>query len=136
MRNAETRLHFFQVTIMQRVLTLLIALAMSAGSLVARVTGDTKAAELLAQARAAIGGEKQLAKVQGLTCAGTVQRLMGDRRVSGDVTIDVQLPDKMLRTDAISPMGDLVVVTEQGINGDKLLRNSRTLNAPPGAMLR
>ena len=34
--------------------------------------------------------------------------------MSGEVTIDLQLPDKMLRTETMSPMGDVTIVTEQG----------------------
>lgn len=102
----------------------------------ANAAGDTKAAELLAAARAAIGGEQAVARVLGLACTGTVQRTMGDRNVTGDLTINLQLPDRMVRADSINPMGDITVVTEQGINGDKLLRSSKTLNAPPGAMIR
>jgi hypothetical protein len=115
----------------------ILSLAMTLGGYAARAAGDAKAAELLAQARAALGGESKLSKVQGLSCAGTVQRAIGDRQVTGDVTIDLQLPDKFLRSDSISPMGDAaLVVTEQGINGDQLLRHSRTLNTPPGAVIR
>lgn len=122
---------------MQRLLTVLISLGMAAGAWTARAAGDTKAAELLAQARAAVGGDKQVAKVQGLACAGTVSRSIGDRTVTGEMTIDLQLPDKMLRSDSISPMGDsAVVVQEQGFNGDTLLRFSRVLNAPAGMMIR
>jgi hypothetical protein len=110
---------------------------LSVASFVAQATGDTKAADLLAQARAALGGEKQLAKVQGLSCAGTLQRVAGDRQMGGELTLDLQLPDKMLRTESISPMGDsALVVTEQGVNGDKLLRNAKTLNTPPGMIIR
>jgi hypothetical protein len=91
----------------------------------------------LAEARAAVGGEKQLAKVHALSLAGTLQRMIGDRTVDGEVTIDLQLPDKMLRTDSISPMGDsALVVATDGLNGDALLRNTRVVNAPPGAMIR
>ena len=57
---------------------------------------------------------------------------MGDRQVNGEVTIDLQLPDKLLRTESMNPIGDVTIVTEQGLNGDTLLRNQRTLNAPPG----
>ena len=121
---------------MQRLFVGLIALGTVVGSLDARAAGDARAEELLTEARAALGGEKALAKVQGLSCVGTIQRSMGDRQVSGDLTINLQLPDKMLRSESISPMGDLVILTDQGINGDTLLRNSRTLNAPPGAMIR
>jgi len=122
---------------MQRLVNLLLALAMTFGSWSARAAGDSKAADLLAQARTAIGGEKQLAKVKGLACAGTVLRMIGDRQVAGEIAIDLQLPDKMVRSDSISPMGDAaLVVTEQGINGDALIRNSKVLNAPAGAMIR
>lgn len=103
----------------------------------ALVLGDARATELIAQARVAIGGDKAIAKVQGLSAAGTLQRLIGDRTVDGQFTFDLQLPDKILRTDTISPMGDqTALVTGQGLNGDTLLRSTRILNAPPGAMIR
>lgn len=121
---------------MQRMISFLIATAMALGGYAARAAGDSKAADLLAQARAAIGGDKA-SKVQALSCAGTVSRLVGDRQISGELTLDLQLPDKMLRTDSISPMGDsALVITEQGLNGETLLRNTRTLNTPPGAIIR
>jgi hypothetical protein len=36
----------------------------------------------------------------------------------------------------MNPMGDMTIVTEQGLNGENLLRNQRTMNAPPGAVIR
>src|SRR5258706_13960707 len=114
----------------------LISLAMTFGSIAARVDGDTKAEQLLAQARQALGGEKNLAKVQGLACTGTYERTMGDRQLSGELTIDLQPPDKMLRTETMKPMGDMTVNVGQGINGEKLLRSQRTVNGPPGAVIR
>ena len=119
---------------MQRLIVSLISLLMAIGSFAARVAGDTKAEQLLAEARAALG--KNLDKVQGLTATGTYQRTMADRQLSGEVTIDLQLPDKMLRTESMSPMGDLMIIVEQGINGEKLLRSQRTVNGPPGAVIR
>lgn len=107
-------------------------------ALAANATGaDKKADELIAKARAALGGEKQVAKVQGLSFVGTIARSLGDRTVTGELTLDLQLPDKMLRTDSISPMGDSVsVVQEQGFNGDTLLRFSKVVGAGPGMMIR
>jgi len=121
---------------MQRLVTFVMSLAMTLGGLAARADGDARAAQLLAQARQALGGDKNLNKVQSLTAAGTYERTMGDRQLTGDVTFDVQLPDKMLRTESMNPIADMTIVTEQGINGETLLRNQRTLNAPPGAVIR
>ncbi len=122
---------------MIKITSLIGALMMTLATMVAGAIGDTKATELLTQARRALGGEQALAKVQGLSCAGTVQRLAGDRQISGELSIDLQLPDKMLRTDSISPMNDgALIVTDQGINGNTLLRHTKTVNAPPGMFIR
>jgi hypothetical protein len=120
----------------QRLIVFLMSIAMTAGGYVARAAGDAKAEQLMAQARAALGGDKSLNKIQGLTATGTYQRTLADRQLSGEVTIDLQLPDKMLRTESMNPIGDVTIVTEQGVNGEKLLRNQRTLNAPPGMVIR
>lgn len=121
---------------MQRLIVSLISLAMTLGGLAARAAGDTKAEQLLAQARAALGGESRLAKVQGLSASGTYQREIGDRQLSGEVTLDLQLPDKMLRTETMRPIGDATIEMLQGVNGDQLLRNSRTIGGGPGMMVR
>jgi hypothetical protein len=121
---------------MQWLMVSMISLAMTLGGLAARLEGDTRAAALLAQARAALGGEKNLTRVQGLTCTGSYERTLGDRQLSGELTLDLQLPDRMLRTETMNPIGDTTIVVEQGINGDTLLRHQRTLNASPGALIR
>jgi hypothetical protein len=122
---------------MSTLTSVLSALLLTLAGLVAQAGGDTKAAALLTQARTALGGEQAIARVRSLSCAGTVQRLAGDRQIGGELTLELALPDKMLRTDSVSPMGDAaLVVTDQGINGDTLLRNSKTLNTPPGMIIR
>src|SRR5262245_36429633 len=121
---------------MQWLMVSMMSLAMTLGGLAARLEGDTKAAQLLAQARAALGGEKNLSKVQGLTGSGSYERTLGDRQLSGELTLDLQLPDKMLRTETMNPVGDMTVVVAQGVNGEKLLRSQQTLNGPPGAIVR
>ena len=121
---------------MQRLIVSLISLAMTLGGLAARAAGDTKAEQLLAQARAALGGDSNLARVQGLSAAGTYQRDLGDRQLNGEVTIDLQLPDKMLRTESMRPMGDATIEMMQGINGEQVLRNSRTIGGGPGMVFR
>src|SRR5215207_7745246 len=111
---------------MQRLIVCVISTTVTLGGFAARVAGDTKAEQLLAQARAALGGDTNLAKVQGLSATGTYQREAGDRQLNGEVMIDLQLPDKMLRTESMRPMADATIETLQGINGDQILRDSRT----------
>jgi hypothetical protein len=121
---------------MQRLLTSLSVFMLTLAGFAAQVSGDGRASELIAQARAALGGDARLAKVQALTATGTYQREMGDRQMTGEITIDLQLPDKMLRTDSMNPMGDATIVVLQGINGEQVLRNSRTIGGGPGMMIR
>jgi hypothetical protein len=121
---------------MERLIVYVISLAMTFGGFAARAAGDTKAEQLLAQARAALGGDKNLNKVQGLSAAGAYQREMGDRQLSGEITIDLQLPDKMLRTESMRPMGDATIEMLQGVNGDQVLRHSRTIGGGPNMMVR
>jgi hypothetical protein len=121
---------------MQRLIVSLISLAMTLGGLAAGAAGDTKAEQLLAQARTVLGGEKNMSRVQGLTASGTYQREMGDRQLTGEITIDLQLPDKMLRTESMRPMGDATIEMLQGVNGEEVLRHSRTLGGGPGMVVR
>jgi hypothetical protein len=120
---------------MQRLLSLISTLMMTLASLAAQMTGDARALAIIEQARAALGADK-LAQVQGLSAAGTFQREVGDRRMSGELTIDLQLPDKMLRTESMSPMGDATIVTLVGVNGEQLLRNTRTIGGGPNMIVR
>jgi hypothetical protein len=115
------------------VATLLLLAGPRAG---AQTTTDARAATLLDQARAAIGGTAAANRVRAFEATGTVKRAAGNMQLAGDLTIQVELPDRMLRTDSLSPDGGLTLVTEQGLNGDRLLRSTRTFNAPPGAVIR
>jgi hypothetical protein len=119
-----------------RVLISLLSAGLTIATLVAQVAGDRRATELLNQARAALGGEARLAAVHSLSCSGTFTRELDDRQLAGELTIALQLPDKLLRTESMRPMGDFTVTTAVGINGDTLLRDQHTVNAPAGAMIR
>src|SRR5437764_151178 len=100
---------------MQRLIVSILSLALTFASFIARASGDARTTELLAQARAALGGEPRLAKVQGLSAAGTFQRQAGERQLQGELTVDVQLPDKMVRTESMNTVGGatLVMQTQQ-----------------------
>lgn len=96
---------------------------------------DAKATAVIEQARAALGGAK-LASSTGLSIAGTYRRTMGGRDVSGDLSIDLQLPDRFLRTETMNLMGDAVVTRESGVNGEQLLHSSKTSGGGPGMIIR
>jgi hypothetical protein len=121
---------------MQRLIVSSIVLAMTMGGLGMEAAGDTKADQVLAQARAAIGGDQHLSSVLGLSAAGTFQREMGDRQMNGEITIDLQLPDKILRTESMRPTNDTTVEMLQGLNGDQVLRGSRTIGGGPNMVMR
>jgi hypothetical protein len=109
--------------------TVFLLLAAAAG-----IAGeDEKAARLLAQARQALGGEARLDQVQGLTATGQAMRMMPDGGHIGELRLDVQWPDRMLRTDASrGPGSEATFVMLRGLDGSTLLGNSKILNGGPG----
>lgn len=81
---------------------------------------DSRAQEVLKQAREAIGGEEQLQKVQGLHINGQYRRTFGDRQMEGDREISILLPNKYLVEDAMSAGGHAIAMTNtRGLNGDR-----------------
>jgi hypothetical protein len=121
---------------MTHLLTSLLLATLTLGGLLSQAIGDSHAAEVLQRARTALGGESRLGGVRAISATGKVTRAAGAMQLSGDLTLQIELPDRMLRTDSLSPDGGLTVVTDQGVNGTALLRASRTFNAPPGAVIR
>ena len=76
---------------------------MLAGSLamVAHVTAhaaDDRAGQLLAAMRQALGGDK-VESVKTLSATGEFRRIMGEREMNGDLTIELIAPDKFKRTE-------------------------------------
>ncbi len=80
--------------------------------------GAAKAQQLLAQARAALGGEK-LKGLQSLSIEGSYRRILGQgMEMSGDLTYDLLLPDKMMRVDTMRPFGDIEINNMEVVNGE------------------
>lgn len=87
--------------------------------LCAPVLADTQADEILKQARAAIGGEDQIQKIQGLNLSGQYRRVFGDRQMAGDREISILLPNKYSVEDSMNPGGlSTAIVTSRTLNGD------------------
>lgn len=80
---------------------------------------DPRAQELLKQARAAIGEEELLQKIQTLGINGQYRRILGERELSGDREISIALPDKYLAEDAMSQGGlSTAMISTRGLNGE------------------
>jgi hypothetical protein len=96
---------------------------------------DAKVGEILAAARAALGGDAALAKVQTLSVMGATRRMMGDREIAGDVTVDLALPDKMKRTDTFGIAGGPTMERVSVLNGTEVWDDS-TNRGGGGFMMR
>jgi hypothetical protein len=111
-------------------LGLTMALLLMAATALAR-GGDDKAQELMAQARAALGGEAKLKGVQSLTASGKARMVVktddGEEQVESELELNYLLPDKYMKSET-SSMGDgLVEITRiSGINGDQVFRDARS----------
>lgn len=81
--------------------------------------GDSRAEEVLKQAREAIGGER-LQKIESLHINGQYRRVMGDRQMGGDREISIALPNKYLVEDAMNTGGMTTsIVNTRGLNGER-----------------
>ena len=96
--------------------------------------GDSKAQQLLAQARAALGEEK-LKSLQSLSVEGSYRRTMGQMEMSGDVTYDLLLPDKMMRTETMRPFGDMEISRLEAINGDSIWEDQQQSGGGGGMVM-
>jgi len=80
---------------------------------------DSRAEEVLKQAREAIGGER-LQKLEGLHINGQYRRVLGDRQMAGDREISILLPNKYLVEDAMSMGGmSTSIINTRGLNGER-----------------
>jgi hypothetical protein len=76
-----------------------------------------KANQLLGQARTSIGDEK-LNSLRSLSATGSYRRILGEREMSGEIQFDLILPDKMMRTETMSPAPGAEITRIEAINGD------------------
>jgi hypothetical protein len=80
---------------------------------------DPRAQEILKQARAAIGGEELLQKVQSLGIKGEYRRLLVGKEMAGDREVSIMLPDKYVVEDAMSQGGlSTAMISTRGLNGE------------------
>ena len=103
---------------MKRVLmqSLLLMIVCSVVALAQSAAGktDARAQDLIAQARAAAGVDK----LKSLAVSGSYRRVLGEREMSGDIELEMMLPDKYLKTETLSPMPGIEITRTDAINGE------------------
>jgi len=81
---------------------------------------DQRAAEILKQAREAIGGEQTLQKLEALYINGQYRRVFGERQMAGDREISIAFPNKYLVEDSMNPGGlATAMINTRGLNGER-----------------
>jgi hypothetical protein len=98
----------------------------------ARAEGDSKAAEVMADARKAIG-DKKLEALKTLTLEAQIQRNVGAMQMTTDTEILLELPDRYLRSDTSS--GPMSGGFTSGFNGDKVIRPANAISMAGGGMV-
>jgi hypothetical protein len=103
----------------------LTAVVLGASSLVA-VGQAPDAAQILAAARTALGGEKNLTAVKTFVATGRTRQLRGNNLVPIEFEINCELPDRFVRKDEIPAQDTDISVS--GFSADALIQFP-----PPGA---
>src|SRR5215216_3370176 len=101
---------------MTKIFTLLIVSLLTASAVFAN---DSRADEVLKQAREAIGADR-LQKIEGLHINGQYRRVFGERQMTGEREISILLPDKYVVEDAMSMGGmSTSIVNTRAVNGER-----------------
>ena len=82
----------------KQVLAIIAAVTIPALALAQAPDAKAKAEQVLKQARAAVGDEKKLKELQGLSITGTARSGAGERQMESDLEIEVLMPDKVKKT--------------------------------------
>jgi hypothetical protein len=84
-----------------------------------------RAQEVLKQAREALGGEAKLKAIQSLSAAAKYRRVIQEREMSGEIEVELLLPDKYMKSETMSVMGAEITRIE-ALSGDKAWMDSRS----------
>ena len=96
-----------------------------------------EAAAVLGAAREALGGEKRLSSIKTVVASGHTRQLQGDNLVPILFEINIELPDKYVRTDEVPARES--GPSSRGFNGDGLIQSGDApgpgprRGGPPGA---
>jgi hypothetical protein len=97
-------------------------------------SGPELATQLLAQARAALGGEEKLRSVRSLSASGKMRRNFRNREQSGEVHLDLMAPDKLKLITTVSIAQGIDVSSVTVLNGNEAWRDT-TSNSPSAPVM-
>ena len=80
-----------------------------------------EAAAILSASREALGGEKRLSSIKTIVATGRTRQVQGDNLVPIEFEINIELPDKYVRTDEIPARES--GPNSRGFNGDGLIQS-------------
>lgn len=99
----------------------IVALAQASQSSEAK----TRAREILNQARAALGGTAAMNAVKSLSAFGDFRSGSDSKEASGEVQLDLLLPDKLMRTLKWSQIQEMKVTSVEVMNGSQAWTDSQ-----------
>src|SRR4051812_41618504 len=80
-----------------------------------------KGASLMADARKALGGDDKLAAIKRIEVKGTNTQVTAQQTLEGDLTLQVEAPDKFkLEREIELPGGSITITQTQGLNGTEI----------------
>jgi hypothetical protein len=118
----------------EKFLVVILIIGAAMGNILTGVSAQdaaAKAQQLIAQARAALGGDK----LKSLSATGNYRRTFGQMEMSGEVSYDLLLPDKMMKTETMSPAPSLEITRVETLNGDDVWEDQQQRGGGGGMMI-
>jgi hypothetical protein len=114
--------------VMKRLMCAAVVMAFGAS-----LAAQDKAADVMQQVRAALGGAK-FEQLKALTLEGPFARDMGGRQMSGKIVMTLQLPGNMHRSEDMEIMGGMSIERISVLAGDRAWEDSQNRGGMGGGM--
>ena len=118
---------------MKRAFQFVILTVLAAEALVLGQGAD--AMKVLADVRAALGGDVKLDAVKSVAVEGRLTRSVGGQSLANDFEMSFELPDKFVKKEVVAVMGTSTITRTTGFNGDGLIEVIDTPPAMGGGMV-
>jgi hypothetical protein len=99
-----------------------------------RDSGHGLVTQLLAQARAALGGEAKLGSVRSLSAFGKLRKNFRNREQAGEVQLDLMAPDKLKMVTTVNIAQGIDVSSVTVLNGNEAWRDTTSNSASASVM--